>query len=110
MEKFNDENKTLLVTCFKSGSLSMNLDFNGTQPVSIRASFTVSGNDRPHPDLPEEKGQRLHVSLYAVVRLANPVACALWFRGSMRDLEMGSSVTLVMRQKKRGRTLLRPLF
>jgi hypothetical protein len=26
----------------------VSLDFNGTQPVNGRASFEVSGNDRPH--------------------------------------------------------------
>jgi hypothetical protein len=34
---------------------------------------------------PGEKGQRLHASLYAVVRRANPVEGARWFRGSMRE-------------------------
>ena len=33
-----------------------------------------------------EKGQRLQASLYAVVRRANPVACALGFMASMREL------------------------
>src|ERR1700679_3550939 len=69
----------------------MNLDFNGPQPVlSVRASFAVSGNDRPHPDLPLEKGQRLQASLYTVVRRANPVADAWWFRGSGRELAGGN--------------------
>jgi hypothetical protein len=37
-----------------------------------------------------EKGQRLDASLYAVVRRANPVACAWWFRGSMREFVGGN--------------------
>ena len=38
---------------------------------------------------PGEKGQRLQASLYAVVRRANPVACALGFMASMRELFRG---------------------
>jgi len=34
---------------------------------------------------PGQKGQRLQASFYAVVRRANPVACALGFMGSMRE-------------------------
>ena len=40
---------------------------------------------------PVEKGQRLHAPLYAIVRRANPVAGAFWFRGSMRELAGGKS-------------------
>ncbi len=33
-------------------TLYMNLDFNGTHPVlGVQATFIVSGNDRPHPNL-----------------------------------------------------------
>jgi hypothetical protein len=59
--------------------------------TGVRASFVVSCNARPHPNLlPGEKGQRLHASLYTVVRRANPVAGAWWFRGSMRELFRGN--------------------
>jgi hypothetical protein len=40
----------------------------------------------------QEKGQRLHASLYTIVRRANPVVGALWFRGSMRELFRGKSL------------------
>jgi hypothetical protein len=70
----------------------MNLDFNGTQPVLVY---------EPHSQLvvtlalipafsPGEKGQRLHASLYTIVRRANPVVGALWFRGSRRELCRGN--------------------
>jgi hypothetical protein len=39
---------------------------------------------------PAEKGQRLHASLYAVVRRANPVAGAWSFRGSRRESVEGN--------------------
>jgi len=69
-----------------SVALFMNLDFNGTQPVLVYESqsklvitlaliLTFS---------PGEKGQRSQASLYAVVRRANPVAGAWWFRGRAR--------------------------
>ena len=56
----------------------MNRDFNGMQPVLV---------SEPHSKLvvtlaliltfsPQEKGQRLHASLYAVVRRVNPIAGA----------------------------------
>ena len=41
---------------------------------------------------PGEKGQRLQASLYAVVYRANPVAYALWFRGSMRLAYWGKGI------------------
>jgi hypothetical protein len=65
----------------------MNLDLNGTQPVRVYGlhSQLVVTTALILTFSPVEKGQRLHASLYAVVRRANPVACALWFRGSMRD-------------------------
>ena len=82
----------------------MNFNFNGTQPISVRASFTVSGNDRPHPDLlPLEKGQRLQASLYAVVRRANPVAGACWFRGSRHELFRGNPPVWRGREMNRAR-------
>jgi hypothetical protein len=41
---------------------------------------------------PAEKGQRLDASLDAVVRRANPVTGAFWFRGSMRELVGGNLI------------------
>jgi hypothetical protein len=46
----------------------------------VNCSWSDSLIARPHPNLlPQEKGQRLHASLYAVVRRANPVAGASCF-------------------------------
>ena len=65
----------------------MNLDFNGTQPVLVYGlhSQLVVTTALILTFFPLEKGQRLHASLYAVVRRANPVAGAWWLRGSMRE-------------------------
>jgi hypothetical protein len=73
-------------------TLSMNLDFNGTQPVLVYGlhSQLVVTTALILTFSPGEKGQRLQASLYAVVRQANPVACALWFRGSRRELFRGN--------------------
>ena len=66
----------------------MNLDFNGTQPVLVYGlhSQLVVTTALILTFSPAEKGQRLQACLYAVVRRANPVAGAWWFRGSMREL------------------------
>ena len=54
----------------------MNLDFNGTQPVPVYGLYLwlVVTPALILSFSPKEKGQRLHASLYAVVRRANPVA------------------------------------
>jgi hypothetical protein len=64
-------------------ALSMNLDFNGTQPVLVYGlhSQLVVTTALILTFSPAEKGQRLQASLDAVVRWANPVAGAWWFRG-----------------------------
>jgi hypothetical protein len=72
-------------------TLSMNLDFNGTQPVlvyGLHSQLVVM--TALILTFPLEKGQRLHASLYVVVRRANPVACASWFRGSRREFIGGN--------------------
>ena len=64
-------------------ALSMNLDFKGTQPVLVYGlhSQLVVTTALILTFSPAEKGQRLQASLDAVVRWANPVAGAWWFRG-----------------------------
>jgi hypothetical protein len=64
-------------------TLPMNLDFNGTQPVLVYGlhSQLVVTTALILTFSPAEKGQRLQASLYAVVRRANPVAGAWWFKG-----------------------------
>jgi hypothetical protein len=66
-----------------SPALSMNLDFMVVQTVLVYGlhSQLVVTTALILTFSPEEKGQRLHASLHAVVRRANPVAFALWFRG-----------------------------
>ena len=73
-------------------ALSMNLDFNGTQPVLVYGlhSQLVVTTALILTFSPGEKGQRLQASLYAVVRRANPVAGAWWFRGSRREFIGGN--------------------
>ena len=70
----------------------MNLDFNGTPPVLMYGlhSQLVVTTALILTFSPGEKGQRLHASLYALVRRANPVAGAMWFRGSMREFVWGN--------------------
>ena len=53
MEEWVEKRRCLIFKCLPltPAALPLNLDFNGTQPVSVRASFAVSCNDRPHPDL-----------------------------------------------------------
>ena len=74
----------------------MNRDFNGMQPVLV---------SEPHSKLvvtlaliltfsPQEKGQRLHASLYVVVHRANPVPGAWWFRGSRRKFVGGNGFSV----------------
>ena len=59
--------------------------------INVGINQVFSFDDRPHPDLlPQEKGQRLHASLYAVVRRVNPVTGAWWFRGSRREFVGGN--------------------
>jgi hypothetical protein len=75
-------------------SLTMNLDFNWTQPGKVQALFIVSGNDRPHPNLlPRGEGTAMVCVSFAVARRANPVAGAFWFRGARRELVGLSSLT-----------------
>jgi hypothetical protein len=70
----------------------MNLDFNGTQPVLVYGlhSQLVVTTALILTFSPGEKGQRLHMSLYAAVRPANPVAGGLTFRGSRREFVGGN--------------------
>ena len=70
----------------------MNLDFNRTQPVLVYwlNSQLVVTTAIILTCSPGKKEQRPYASLYAVVRRTNPVACALWFRGSMRKFVGGS--------------------
>ena len=74
----------------------MNLDFNGTQPVLVYGlhSQLVVTTALILTFSPAEKGQRLQACLYAVVRRANPVAGAWWFRGSRREFVGGGKSLL----------------
>ena len=76
-----------LAFLFFTTVLPMNLDFNGTQPVLVYwiHSQLVVTTALILTFSPGEKGQRLQASLYPVVRRANPVAGAWWFRGSRRE-------------------------
>ena len=77
---------------FWRSRLPMNLDFNRTQPVLVYwlNSQLVVTTAIILTCSPGKKEQRPYASLYAVVRRTNPVACALWFRGSMRKFVGGS--------------------
>jgi hypothetical protein len=68
--------------------LAKQLIFKGIEdfpPFPLRGFLVVVTTALILTFSPEEKGQRLQASLYAVVRRANPVAGAWWFRGSMRE-------------------------
>jgi hypothetical protein len=75
---------------------------------NVRASFIVSGNDRPHPNLlPQGEGTAMGCTSFAGACHANPVAGAFRFRGSMRGL-VGKNPTPFLspfcyRKTRRGR-------
>jgi hypothetical protein len=85
-----------------SPALSMNVDFNGMQPVRVcwLHSQLVVTTALILTFSPEEKGQRLQASLYAVVCRANPVAGAWSFRGSRREFVGGILSPLLEREKR----------
>ena len=70
----------------KNEHLPMNLEFNCAEPVLVDKLYSqlVVTTALIPTFSPGEKGQRLHAPLYAVVRRANPVEGAFWFRGSVR--------------------------
>jgi hypothetical protein len=99
-------------------ALSMNLDFMVVQTVLVYGlhSQLVVTTALILTFSPEEKGQRLHASLHAVVRRANPVAGDWWFRGSRREFfgeispGEGETVSVALRNHAFGwlKTLPRP--